>query len=293
MHMELDPDPLELGPSRLNSRVADCRTMLSRCERISIEVSQDLHWYKRAHRRAEAAFALRFKEMLTNDPEVRSGRSVTDREAIAHTRLRPEREEIDQYAGGIEELEAVLVVIRAKRGDLKDLQTRIAMQFKLCLEDITLGARWNARAPRPYAKLVEAGASHSMDDVDAMLEAANAALPPAPQILRVSSSVAPPVPSVPAPVAAPVSAAAPAVVEVELPPVLTDEETHAGVEAALARAAQAARSHHQVDDIRGKVQDAEAFLDGLPDGLDAAPAAGPVAALAVDDVDALLGLFGG
>jgi hypothetical protein len=142
MHVELDADPLELGPKRLNAKIAECRGMLSRCERIFLDVSQSLHRYKRQHRAASADFKLRMRELITNDPEVRMGRNVTDREAIAANRLRPEAEEIDRLTANVEDLEAVLTVVRTKRADLKDIQGRLKDQLKVCQEEISLGGRW-------------------------------------------------------------------------------------------------------------------------------------------------------
>lgn len=146
MQVDLDADPLALGPKRLNQKIAECRAMLSRCERIFLDVSQDLHWYKREHRRAQADFKLEVQGLLTNDPEVRAGRNVADREAIASTKLRASKEEIDKLAFAVEDLEAVLTVVRTKRADLKDISSRLRDQLKICQEEINLGARWGIRS---------------------------------------------------------------------------------------------------------------------------------------------------
>lgn len=142
MQVELDADPLELGPKRLNGKIAECRGMLSRCEKIFLDVSQHLHRYKRQHRAASADFKLRMRDLLTNDPEVRMGRNVTDREAIAANKMRPEAEEIDRLTACVEDLEAVITVVRTKRADLKDIQGRLKDQLKVCQEEISLGGRW-------------------------------------------------------------------------------------------------------------------------------------------------------
>lgn len=142
MQVDLDADPLELGPKRLNGKIAECRGMLSRCEKIFLDVSQSLHRYKRLHRAASADFKLRMRDMFTNDPEVRMGRNVTDREAIAANKMRPEAEEIDRLTANVEDLEAVLTVVRTKRADLKDIQGRLKDQLKVCQEEISLGGRW-------------------------------------------------------------------------------------------------------------------------------------------------------
>lgn len=153
MHVELDADPLEFGPKRMNEKIAAVRALLTKCERVSLEVSQDLHWYRRRHRLATAVFALKVQELLANDPEVRSGRNVTDREAIAGVKLRPDKEVIDRLNNAVEDLEAVLTVVKTKRADLKDIQARLKDQLKVCQEEISLGSRWGSRRTPPKTQV--------------------------------------------------------------------------------------------------------------------------------------------
>lgn len=145
MRVALDADPLEFGPKRLNAKIAECRGALSQCEQLFLAVSQDLHWYKRRHRLETATHALKVQELLTNDPEVRAGRNVTDREAVANIKLRSSKELVDKLHFAVEDLEAVLGVVRTKRDDLKDTQGRLRDQLKVCQEEISLGARWGTR----------------------------------------------------------------------------------------------------------------------------------------------------
>ena len=147
MQVDLDGDPLELGPKRLNGKIALCRGMLSQCEKIFLSVAQDLYRYKRSLRSASADFKLKVRELLTNDPEVRMGRNVTDREAIASNKLRSDAEEIDRLTACVEDLESVVMVVRVKRLDLKDIQGRLKDQLKVCQEEIGLGGRWGSSSP--------------------------------------------------------------------------------------------------------------------------------------------------
>jgi len=177
MHVDLDADPLALGPKRINNKTAECRTFLSKTERMFLEVSQDLYWYRREHRKALADFELAVQDLMSNDPEVRSGRSIQDREAIAHTKLRSDRERISVLQFASEDLEAVLIVVKTKRNDLKDIASRLRDQLKICQEEISLGARWgaNSRAKTPNRGL--AAEDFVADGVEAMLDLALVALP--------------------------------------------------------------------------------------------------------------------
>ena len=146
MEVELDADPLEYGPKRLNGKVASARGLLTGCERHFLQVSHWLQQYKKAHRAATLEFELIMQDMLANDPEVKAGQSVRDRDAIATIKIRSERETLSQMEVTIQDLEAMMQVIKAKRSDLRDVQGRLKDQMKLCQEEIGLGSKWGSRA---------------------------------------------------------------------------------------------------------------------------------------------------
>jgi len=148
MEIALDSDPLIFGPKRLQAKVAGARDLLTRCERIFLQVSHDLAVFKTTHRQASTDLDLQMQDLLANDIEVRAGRNVRDREAVANTKLRAEREIMLNLEMGIQDLEMVMTVVKAKRADLKDVQGRIRDQLKLCQEEISLGRRWGSR-PAP------------------------------------------------------------------------------------------------------------------------------------------------
>lgn len=175
MHLELDPDPLQFGPKRLNEKVASCRGHLTRCEKMFLQISQDLHWFKREHRRHQTEFDIRMQDLLANDPEVMAGRNVKDREAIASTKLFDLRDRLNDLQVSIEDLEHLMVVIKAKRTDLKDLQGRIRDQLKICQEELGLGARWgykraseSAESTTEEPRLVQTGGT--IEEFDSLLE---------------------------------------------------------------------------------------------------------------------------
>jgi hypothetical protein len=146
MEVHLDPDPLAYGPRRLNSKVAKARSMLTRCERVFLQTSHDLQICKTAHRTSQLDFDLQMQDLIANDPEVRAGSNVRDRDAIATMKLRNERLHLMGMEISIGDLEMVMTVIKAKRADLRDIQGRIRDQIKLCQEEIGLGGKWGSRA---------------------------------------------------------------------------------------------------------------------------------------------------
>jgi hypothetical protein len=148
LEVQLDADPLAYGPKRLNGKIALARKMTARCERMFLDVSQRLSTYKRKLRSAETIFDLSKKHLLANDPEVRAGRAVSERDAIATGKLKTELQAVHTATHAVEDLEAVLVVVKAKRGDLRDVQGRLRDQIRLCQEEIGLGGRWGSKSPR-------------------------------------------------------------------------------------------------------------------------------------------------
>lgn len=148
LEVPLDADPLVYGPKRLNGKIALSRKMTARCERIFLDVSQKLAGYKRALRQAELVLDLEKKNLLANDPETRAGRAVSEREAIATGKLKSEVQAVFDATYAVEELESIMLVVKAKRADLRDVQGRLRDQIRLCQEEIGLGARWGSKSPR-------------------------------------------------------------------------------------------------------------------------------------------------
>jgi hypothetical protein len=147
MEVDLDDDPLQYGPKRLNGKVAEARRMLTECEGVFLRVSQWLQKYRHAHRTLEVEFDIEKKHLFANDPEVRAGRNVADRDALAIMKMRDQYRLLSQTAQTQSDLEAMLTVIKAKRADLKDVQGRLRDQIKLCQEELGLGNRWGSKPP--------------------------------------------------------------------------------------------------------------------------------------------------
>ena len=170
LQVALDPDPLPLGPKRMNHKIAEARGMLSRCELVFMDTAQRLHTFKRALRIRETAFQLKLKHLYTHDPEVRAGRSQSDREAHAYEKLPDDVTEVNRLGVAVEDLESVLVVIKAKRSDLRDIQARLRDQMRLCQEEVNLGQKWGTKLPPGMdLDLSDAAAADSDDTVDDLL----------------------------------------------------------------------------------------------------------------------------
>lgn len=171
LELELDPDPLVYGPKRLNAKVAEARNMLRKCESVFLQVSHDLHRFSRTLRVGTAKLKLAKDYLFANDPETRAGRNVADREAIATMKLQDKVKEVHRLEIGTEDLKSLMVVIKAKRADLRDAQGRLRDQIRLCQEEIGLGGRWGSQRPNAPDIDPESSPIVEMDDIDRMLQA--------------------------------------------------------------------------------------------------------------------------
>lgn len=176
MDVELDADPIEFGPSRLNNKVAQARTFLSQTEKLFMEVSQNLHKYKRDLLVAETQYSVEQTNLMATDPHVRSGRSQQEREALAATQLVHIQTQINSCRLAVHDLEDMLKVIKAKRTDLKDLQGRIRDQLKLCQEQVNLGQRWGMKIDRNIAGEIVSVEDDTFGDSDHLIIKAESSL---------------------------------------------------------------------------------------------------------------------
>ena len=112
-----------------------------------LQVSKNIQRCRAAHRSAQTALDLAKKNLLANDPETRAGRNLATQDAIASIKLREEVEEVEKLTSALEDIDALLAVIKSKRADLRDIQGRIRDQIKLCQEEIGLGGRWGSKPP--------------------------------------------------------------------------------------------------------------------------------------------------
>jgi len=175
MEVELDDDPLAYGPKRLNLKTSEVRRCLSQLERSFSEWSRQRATLNRRVIKISALIEQKMQDLMENDPLVRSGSSRLDREDRANRRMREEVSEKTRLEEAINEIDSLLVVIKAKRADLKDVSGRIKDQLKICQEELGLGARWGSRLPANAASIelvpgLGAGMLDTAQDLDSELE---------------------------------------------------------------------------------------------------------------------------
>jgi hypothetical protein len=162
MEVVLDPNPIEYGPKRFSNRIAKVRAMLNRVEQIFLQTSEDLHYFQRIINSMRTLYELEKRELMVNDPRCRVGRSQQEREALADVQLRDQIEAVQKLELAAHDLETMMISIKSKRTDLKDVQGRMRDQMKLIEHDLGMGARWGSNA-------APSSASQSVREIDDML----------------------------------------------------------------------------------------------------------------------------
>lgn len=147
MDVQLDPNPLEMGPGAINNKHSELRTAISNLEKISLEVLHNLHSFKRELTGQKLNYSLEQTRLMATDPQVKVGRSQAEREALASTKLTRHIIQINELELAVQDLEAADKVIKGKRNDLKNLQATLKDQYRVCQEQIALGGRWGRGAP--------------------------------------------------------------------------------------------------------------------------------------------------
>lgn len=170
MEVMLDDDPLQFGPKRLNNKIAELRNMLTELERIFNRSSKKLGEIKRLFRLVETKITITKADLFANDPEVRAGRNVADREATASVKMAKLISEKMRLQCDIAEIDDLMTVIKAKRSDLRDTQSRLRDQIKLCHDEISLGSRWGDKKPTIQLTPQIVSQSNDKSDLDDILD---------------------------------------------------------------------------------------------------------------------------
>lgn len=174
MQIELDSDPVAFGLRRLNSKVAEVRTLLTRCEQIALQLQQELHGHMRRLRQKQADYELLEQSALANDPDIRGRSSISDRKAAIASKYRVERQAIAEINFVIQDLTMLITVVNTKRTDLKDTQTRLKDQITLSRDEVNLTHRkWGQNPPQEDKPLPKPNQTQSLigDDISNMLGA--------------------------------------------------------------------------------------------------------------------------
>lgn len=175
----LDSDPLSSGPQEMNNKRALIRNYIGRCTDIELQILEDLGVYHRELARGQAKYKIQFQSLMASNPHVRAGRSADDRRAAADVILAELVADISESDLAVDDLERLLVVVRTKKTDLKNLQAQLKEQMKTCEHELSLGGRWGQHKAPLYGDtkpVVAANVDH-IDDLMGEVDAQEAKTP--------------------------------------------------------------------------------------------------------------------
>jgi len=147
MEVELDEDPLRYGPKRLAQKHAQVQVFLNQVSHIFLDVQKKMRILSRESNRMESTFELLKADLLANDPEVRAGRNIADRDALVRVKLRGLVEHRQKVEMLLDDLKAVDKVVKSSRIDLRAVQSRLKDQQKLCNDALQIGDSWGTALP--------------------------------------------------------------------------------------------------------------------------------------------------
>jgi hypothetical protein len=140
--LNLDDNPLQWGPKRLNEKVSKSRNISNALADFIVELVQRISHQKNKLLNLTSLFKAERSHLLSNDPIIKAGRSAGEREALVAVRLKDQVEEIEQAESELEQLEAVMGVVKMKKADIRNLRQDLKDQVTLVLSEIKLGSKW-------------------------------------------------------------------------------------------------------------------------------------------------------
>lgn len=166
--LELDPDPTALGPQYFRDKIAVCRNYLNRVGLVLSKLNHERLFVSGELRRQEAAYAMDFDNLLTNEPSVKNLDSIEDRKAAAGFRLRTQRSSINELKQQAHVLDAVYKVASFRNRELHATMTAIKDQGKIMTAEIRSGSFYgDERTERSESDRERSGGTIVTDDVSA------------------------------------------------------------------------------------------------------------------------------
>jgi|GEM_PF-3190927 len=175
--IDLDADPLAVGPKAMNNKKAAISNQLRRCTALQLQLLEDRGWFEHELAREKGKYEIAYTDLLAHNPHVRAGRSTADREAAARVILAESVVRIKELELSVEDLERLLVAVKTKVTDLRNKQAQLRDQLKICEHELGLGAHWGqptgAAYPMSKPEAVTADDVAVVDDLIAQVDAAD------------------------------------------------------------------------------------------------------------------------
>lgn len=156
VRVDLDPDPLNQGPTVLNEKIAETANQLTKVRNIQAKLEHNLLLVKRQERVVGKMLELKINDLIVNDPMIKPLKSQKDRDAAARLALQDAVDNHSRYLDAIFEVESVMEVAKLKTSELRDVSRSLKDQMRMCQEEIKLGGRWGKTPTKAVKKAVVA-----------------------------------------------------------------------------------------------------------------------------------------
>lgn len=163
MHVEIDPDPTVCGGAPvLRAKIAQVETFLSSCLDMVSAARVRVQHARTRHRDLQLGLKLATDLLVAKDPDVRGGRNIADRAALASIKLQDEHLMVREADGDRTQAETILQIATSKLDHLKDLRRHLRGQ----LRDITDNGPAGTGAPAPARYTLPAPSGNLASRVD-------------------------------------------------------------------------------------------------------------------------------
>lgn len=177
-YVELDPNPIELGPQRLIEKVERVRAYQNAVETMHLQAMRDLSRVQALRNREEGLYNLKRDHLLTNDIQVRAGRSQADRTAMVNVKLRESIDRIESLKQHEHALRAFLEVVARRQTSLSQTNSQINTHVRLLEKEWSIRGQVSWTSPEPEGPslmniddLLASSKDEEEDDLDAFAQA--------------------------------------------------------------------------------------------------------------------------
>lgn len=142
MIVVLDSDPLTLGPKTLNEKIAKVGNYRTEVSHLQTQVSKLLQERKRAYRVLKFELDRKVNSLAIEDDIISSLKTRKERVAAARKKFKDLSSNVQLLESAVEDLSDLMSILKIKRADLKDTETRLKEQIQMCKEERILGSQW-------------------------------------------------------------------------------------------------------------------------------------------------------
>lgn len=147
LDVELDHNPLEYGPSRINEKLAQISNYKNEVDSIQNEVMEKLYLAEQKLREEDGLLTLAVQHYMIHDLSVQAARTAKEREAVARDLCGLQVQQVALLQSAVQDWNRLLTVVKAKQASMVATSRRLKDQIKMCQAEIQIGGYWGSAIP--------------------------------------------------------------------------------------------------------------------------------------------------